>query len=163
MSPTTNSGPPGQNTGSLTTKPILAGRKARFFYVLALAPAFQQSPTDSPASGTSVPGLRRAWARDKGCKSPTNPTGGNWKHMQLHECQEVSGFGHVSARTCGVEANCKLQHRMKMNSRKAGRPGSACPRTLRPISSRGRQVVGAAAAGSLGLLPRESSSGPPKW
>src|ERR1035441_7766465 len=81
-------------------------------------------------------------------------------HMQLHQCQEASDFGHLSVRTCGMEANCELQHRTKVNSRKAVRPGLARRLVRRPISSRSRKVVRAAAAGSLGLLPHESSSGP---
>ena len=82
------------------------------------------------------------------------------KHMQLHECQEVSDLGHLFARTCGVEANCEPQHRMQVNSRKAVRHGLARRGVRRPISRRGRMVVRAAAAGSLGLLPHESSLGP---
>lgn len=41
-------------------------------------------------------------------------------HMQLHQRQEASDFGCVSVRTCGMEANCELQHRTKVNSRKGG-------------------------------------------
>lgn len=93
-------------------------------------------------------------------KVPYKPSGGNWKHMQLHECQEVSGLRHLPVRACGVEANCELQHRTKVNSRKAGRPGLDRLGALRPISSCGRHVVRAGAAGSLGPLPRENPLGP---
>jgi len=49
-------------------------------------------------------------------------------------------------RGCGMEAGSRAQHRMKMNSRKADLTGLACPETRRPISSRVRFVLGAAAA-----------------
>ncbi len=84
-------------------------------------------------------------------------------HMQLRECQEASDFGHVSVRTCGMEANCEPQHRTKVKSRKAVRPGPARWEVSCPISSRGRKVLRTAAAGSLGLLPHESSPGPKPW
>ena len=55
-----------------------------------------------------------------------------------------------------MEARGEPQHRTKVNPRKAGLPGQACLPTRRPISNRGRSVVGAAAAGSHSYLtPRD--------
>jgi hypothetical protein len=62
-----------------------------------------------------------------------------------------------------MEANCELQHRTKVKSRKAVRFGLARSQVQRPIFSRSRKVLGTAAAGSLGLLPHESSPGPLSW
>jgi len=59
-----------------------------------------------------------------------------------------------------MEARGEPQHRTQVNPRKAGLPGQACTSTRRPISNRGRTVVGAAAAGSHSSLPQEISSGP---
>ena len=55
-----------------------------------------------------------------------------------------------------MEARGEPQHRTQVNPRKAGLPGQACRLTQRPISNRGRTVVGAAAAGSHSYLtPRD--------
>ena len=52
------------------------------------------------------------------------------------------------ARACGMEARGEAQHRTQVNPRKAGLSGQACLSTRRPVSNRGRTVMGAAAAGS---------------
>ena len=59
-----------------------------------------------------------------------------------------------------MEARGEPQHRTKVNPRKAGLSGQACTLTQRPVSNRGRTVVGAAAAGSHSSLPQEISCGP---
>ena len=59
-----------------------------------------------------------------------------------------------------MEARGEPQHRTQVNPRKAGLPGQACVSTRRPISNRGRKVLGAAAAGSHSSLPQEISVGP---
>ena len=59
-----------------------------------------------------------------------------------------------------MEARGEPQHRTQVNPRKAGLPGQACVPTRRPVSNRGRTVLGAAAAGSHSSLPQEISSGP---
>ena len=64
------------------------------------------------------------------------------------------------ARACGMEARGEPQHRTKVNPRKAGLPGQACVSTQRPVSNRGRTVLGAAATGSHSSLLQEISSGP---
>jgi hypothetical protein len=59
-----------------------------------------------------------------------------------------------------MEARGESQSRTKVNPRKAGLSGRACFPTQRPISNRGRTVVGAATARSHSSLPQEISSGP---
>ena len=59
-----------------------------------------------------------------------------------------------------MEARGEPQHRTQVNPRKAGLPGQACASTRRPVSNRGRAVLGAAAAGSHSFLPQEISVGP---
>ena len=59
-----------------------------------------------------------------------------------------------------MEARGEPQHRTQVNTRKAGLPGQACASTQRPVSNRGRTVLGAAAAGSHSSLPQEISVGP---
>jgi hypothetical protein len=59
-----------------------------------------------------------------------------------------------------MEARGESQHRTQVNPRKAGLPGQACLPTRRPISNRGRTVLGAAAARSHSSLPQEISFGP---
>lgn len=59
-----------------------------------------------------------------------------------------------------MEARGEPQHRTQVNPRKAGLPGQACLPTRRPVSNRGRTVVGAAAAGSHSSLPQEISPDP---
>ena len=59
-----------------------------------------------------------------------------------------------------MDARGEPQHRTQVNPRKAGLPGQACVSTRRPVSNRGRTVLGAAAAGSHSSLPQEISSGP---
>ena len=59
-----------------------------------------------------------------------------------------------------MEARGESQHRTQVNPRKAGLPGQACRLTQRPISNRGRTVVGAAAARSYSYLtPRDLHEG----
>jgi len=59
-----------------------------------------------------------------------------------------------------MEARGESQHRAQVNPRKAGLPGQACRFSRRPVSNRGRLVVGAAAARSYPCLPQEISLGP---
>lgn len=59
-----------------------------------------------------------------------------------------------------MEARGEPQHRTQVNPRKAGLPGQACDSTRRPVSNRGRTVVGAAAARSHSSLLQESSFRP---
>ena len=59
-----------------------------------------------------------------------------------------------------MEALGESQHRTQVNPRKAGLSGQACDATRRPVSNRGRTVMGAAAARSYPSLPQEISSGP---
>ena len=65
------------------------------------------------------------------------------------------------ARACGMEARGEPQHRTQVKPRKAGLSGQACSATRRPISNRGRTVLGTEAAGSCSSLPQEISPGPP--
>ena len=60
-----------------------------------------------------------------------------------------------------MEARGLPQHRTQVKPRKAGLSGQACLATRRPISNRGRTVLGTEAAGSCPSLPQEISSGPP--
>lgn len=60
-----------------------------------------------------------------------------------------------------MEARGKPQHRTQMKLRKAGLPGQARQSAQRPISNRGRTVLGTEAAGSCSSLPQEISPGPP--
>lgn len=64
------------------------------------------------------------------------------------------------ARACEMEARGLPQHRTQVKPRKAGLSGQACIPAQRPISNRGRTVVGTVAAGSYSFLPQESSPGP---
>ncbi len=59
-----------------------------------------------------------------------------------------------------MEARGEPQHRTQVHPRKAGLPGHACDSTRRPVSNRGRTVVGAAAARSHSSLLQESSFRP---
>jgi len=59
-----------------------------------------------------------------------------------------------------MEARGEPQHRTQVKPCKAGLPGQACPVTRRPISNRGRTVLGTVAAGSCSSLPQEISPGP---
>ena len=63
-------------------------------------------------------------------------------------------------RACGMEARGLPQHRTQVKPRKAGLSGQACSPTRRPISNRGRTVLGTEAAGSCSPLPQEISLGP---
>lgn len=63
-------------------------------------------------------------------------------------------------RACEMEARGVPQHRTQVKPRKAGLSGQACIPSRRPISNRGRTVVGTAAAGSCSFLPQEISPGP---
>lgn len=59
-----------------------------------------------------------------------------------------------------MEARGDSQLRTQVNPRKAGLPGQACRSTRRPVSNRGRLVLGAVAARSHSSLLQEISSGP---
>jgi hypothetical protein len=59
-----------------------------------------------------------------------------------------------------MEARGLPQHRTQVKPRKAGLSGLACRSMGRPISNRGRTVVGTEAAGSYLSLPQENSLGP---
>lgn len=59
-----------------------------------------------------------------------------------------------------MEARGESQHRTQVNPWKADLLGQACFATQRPVSNRGRPVVGAAAARSYSALPQEISFGP---
>jgi len=59
-----------------------------------------------------------------------------------------------------MEARGEPQHRTQVKPRKAGLSGRACPTTRRPISNRGRTVLGTEAAGSGSSLPQEISPSP---
>ena len=63
-------------------------------------------------------------------------------------------------RACGMEARGLPQHRTQVKPRKAGLFGQARRPARRPISNRGRTVVGTEAAGSCSSLPQEISPGP---
>jgi len=64
------------------------------------------------------------------------------------------------ARAGEMEARGLPQHRTQVTPRKAGLSGQACFATRRPISNRGRTVLGTEAAGSCSSLPQEISPGP---
>jgi hypothetical protein len=59
-------------------------------------------------------------------------------------------------RACGMEARGLPQHRTQVKPRKAGLSGPACRSTRRPISNRGRTVVGTEAAGRVYPYPKRS-------
>ena len=59
-----------------------------------------------------------------------------------------------------MEARGEPQHRTQVNPRKASLPGQACVSTRRPVSNRGRTVLGAAATGSHSSLLQEISFRP---
>jgi hypothetical protein len=65
-----------------------------------------------------------------------------------------------SARMCGMEAGSEPRRRTKVKSRKAGLGWVSVLGNATPVSSRGRTVLGTAAAGSCSSLPWEISPSP---
>jgi len=105
--------------------------------------------------------VRWAWMNDRGWKSLMGPVGGNQKpEATARGCGWRLTAVSPPVRACGVEARGESESRMQVNPRKAGLSGQACRSTRRPISNRGRTVVGAAATRSHSSLPQEISSGP---
>ena len=76
-------------------------------------------------------------------------------HMQLHEESMEQ-----PVRACGVEANCEPKPRAEANPHRQPHPWVSAPASVKPDIQSRRGVQRAGAAGNLGPLPHESSSGP---
>ena len=99
---------------------------------------------------------------DWGCKSPAGPVGGNRESKAAARGgRDAMSSDAIAARTCGMEAVDKPQHRTRVNPY-AGRAalGECAFQHDARYPTESGMVMGAAAAGHCQSLPQEISRGP---